>query len=125
MSWQDAEKFARKKLLVGPTITANAPFDYGVLGSQHPKLINSIFDVFDNDQVFDIITRQKLADIARGRYRMHGNYNLSEIHERLVGTLLEKDEWRLRYAEYRDIPLDQWPEGARKYALDDARAHLH
>lgn len=109
--------------------TANGPYDLAVFGRRWPSLIPLIFQALDEDRVFDVLTREKLIDIGRGFYRIEededGNfkralYNLADVSRRRLGILLEKDEWRLRYHDLIDVPLERWPEGAKKYALDDA-----
>jgi hypothetical protein len=37
---------------------------------------------------------------------------------------LDKDTWRLRYAELDGTPLERWPEGAKHYASEDAAVTL-
>jgi DNA polymerase family A len=52
------------------------------------------------------------------------NYGLDDVTYRASGRHLDKDTWRLRYGEFLHTPLAQWPEGARLYPLEDARATL-
>lgn len=117
-------------ILEGYSVFANAPFDLGVWGRKFPRLIPLIFDALDNDRIFDVLTREALIDIGRGSYRIEededGNrkkalYSLADCVRRRLRIWMEKDEWRLRYHDFYDVPLGQWPEGARKYAMDDAR----
>jgi DNA polymerase family A len=49
-------------------------------------------------------------------------YSLDAIAYRATGRHLDKDTWRLRYGEFLNVPLAEWPEGARIYPLEDARA---
>ena len=116
-------------LLVG----ANVAYDMAVIAAAFPELVPAIFAAYEADRVTDIQLRQKLLDIAAGCYRGRlgdGNkwikydYSLDAITRRLCGRSLEKDTWRLRYGEFRNVPLEQWPEGARTYPLEDARATL-
>jgi len=55
---------------------------------------------------------------------MPHNYDLDAITYRATGRHLDKDTWRLRYGEFLHTPLAEWPEGARTYPLEDARATL-
>lgn len=111
----------------------NVAYDMAVLMAEYPDLIGPIFTAYEEDRVTDTMIRQQLLDIAQGCYRgyadEHGvwhkhNYSLLDVTRRLTGRLLEKDEWRMRYGEFRDVPLDWWPEGARHYPKEDARATL-
>jgi hypothetical protein len=52
------------------------------------------------------------------------SYDLDSLTRRCSGRKLDKDTWRLRYGEFIDTPLENWPEGARTYPLEDARATL-
>jgi len=52
------------------------------------------------------------------------NYDLDAVTYRATGNRLDKDTWRLRYGEFLHVPLAEWPEGARTYPLEDARATL-
>jgi hypothetical protein len=134
VSRHDAYAWARKNFNQ-PMTLANGPFDFAVMGNEFPDLMPVIFEMLAADMVHDVLMRQKMLDIANGRYSGRSKpifftsqsgvkqkvlYNLSCCHDRLLGSPMEKDEWRLRYAEFRDTPIDQWPAGARKYALDDA-----
>jgi DNA polymerase family A len=52
------------------------------------------------------------------------NYDLDAVAYRATGKHLDKDTWRLRYGEFLHTPIAEWPEGARTYPLEDARATL-
>jgi len=124
-------------------------YDFGVLGAKWPHLIPAIFAKYDRDEVTDTKLRQQLLDIAAGCFRgklcrfskevtkadgsvetvegarwIQYNYGLDDLARRGLGRQLEKDEWRLRYGEFKSVPLTQWPDGARKYPLEDAKATL-
>ena len=108
---------------------ANAPFDLAVFGAKWPWLIPAIFDALDEDRIHDVLTREKLLDLARGTFRFEEDedgkikakgYSLAEVTWRRLGVKLEKDEFRLNYHDRWNKPLDQWPKGARDYAVNDA-----
>ncbi len=130
--WRDAYRPARW-LLEQETTTANGPYDLTILYQQFPDLGDLIWEGLDAGRYHDVITRQKLMDIGEGCYRSYYrrlpgkekitllNYGLSDLHARYYGSYMEKDEWRLQYGHLRDIyPLQQWPLGARQYAMFDA-----
>lgn len=119
-------------LLGQPTTTANGPYDLAVSWAAFPDLRDLIWEAVGAGRVHDVQTRQKLLDLGAGCYRrvyrrLPGEdkttllrYNLSDLHARYYKVRMEKDEWRLRYGELRELPLEQWPEGARRYATYDA-----
>lgn len=130
VSWKDAEGFC-ERMLQEPSVWGNAPYDLGVIGNQFPRLIVPVFDALANDLIHDILIRQKLLDIAHGRQfgQVLGKvvkytYSVDAVSRRHLGVQMEKEKWRLRYAEFRDLPIEQWPEGARQYALTDAVSTL-
>jgi DNA polymerase-1 len=133
--WADpgASRCARW-LLEQETTTANGPYDLAVLWAAFPELRDLVWEALSAGRVHDVQTRQKLMDIGAGNYRrvfkrLPGDekvskfgYSLSDLHARYLGSRMEKDEWRLKYGELRNYPLDQWPEGAKRYATYDAVA---
>lgn len=115
--------------LEGHTIFANAPFDLAVFGAAHPELIPTIFEALDAGMVHDVQTREKLLDLARGTFRFEEDedgkirakgYSLAAIAMRRLGKKLDKDTWRMRYHDLWNVPLSEWPKGAKDYAVDDA-----
>ena len=117
------------ELLVGH----NVAYDLAVVCRMWPELIPAVFAKYDRDQITDTLIREQLLAIAAGKFRGSLDHNgewkamkfaLDACYYRRTGDWLEKDEWRLRYSEFDTTPVDQWPEGARKYAIDDAVATL-
>jgi hypothetical protein len=111
----------------------NAPFDLGVACSEDPTLIFPVFDAFVQKRVCCTIVLQKLIDIALGMRkfrRFEGRivktgYHLAELIELYYKEQVAKaDTWRLSYWLLRDIPLERWPESAKKYAIYDSTLHL-
>lgn len=104
---------------------ANAPFDVHVLLRACPELLSLIVDAYEHDRVHDVLTREKLIDIAEGQHRKRGKYNLGAVAQRRAGVDVDKsDPWRLRYGELLGKPLSSWPAEARTYAERDATATL-
>src|SRR5690606_15519917 len=109
----------------------NGVFDWAVWAAKWPDLIELIFDAYDANRIIDSQVRQKLIDIARGEYRGYRNgitgawvehkYHLADLARRYNYPVeLDKDTWRLRYHELYDLPVAEWPEGARDYSRHDA-----
>ncbi len=127
-----AEAVAGRLLLV----FQNAPYDLGVACAWEPALLPIVFQAYEVGAVRDVKERMKLIDLADGNMKYlrdpetgefkKSEYNLAATSRRLLGRELDKgdDSWRLRYGELDGIPIAEWPERARRYAVDDAVATL-
>ncbi len=111
----------------------NVAYDMACFLSTWPELTPLVWAKYDKGLIKDTIVRQKLSDLARGRYRgfrtpagyfVPLKYDLASVAHRHLGVDLDKDEWRLRYGELHPYPLATWPEGARRYAILDAESTL-
>jgi len=116
-------------------VFANAPYDMTCFATTWPSLWPRVWDMYDQDRVYDVLIRQKLQDIANGKYRgfraengcwVPLNYSLDAVQHRYTKKHLDKgeDTWRLRYAELENVPLDKWPSAATEYAVKDAETTL-
>ncbi len=112
-----------------PLIGQNTAYDMAVISHTYPDLADLVWDCYDANVVRDTIVRQKLIDIATGRYRgfraengvwVPLSYSLADLARRHLKKDLDKDTWRLRYAELEPLPLAKWPEGAKYYSTEDA-----
>lgn len=96
----------------------------------------AIFAALATGRCFDILIAEPLNAIARGHLGKdprtgssiknpetgkQGSYSLSTVVDMVLNRVDAKsnDEWRLRYKELDGIPLDQWPQSARDYPIDD------
>ncbi len=133
VSWREAEDVAAAFLDGGGLLVGHGvSFDFAVLAANFPRLRSKIFAAYDADRVSDTAIRAKLIDLAEGSLgwgsidgkRSKFRYSLDELARRHFGIGLAKgeDTWRTRYAELRDVPLEQWPDDAREYAKADAAA---
>lgn len=109
-------------LIIGQHIV----FDWGVLCAEAPHLVPLVFKAYENGRVGCTKIREQLINIARGELKVRRTkHDLATLAERWLGRFLPKaDTWRLRYSELADVPLDQWPEEAVRYPLDDAKTAL-
>lgn len=109
----------------------NCWFDFGVLVAEEPRLLSSIFAKLDKGLIRDTQLRQQLIDVATGEMKFHEDddgeemlktkYDLASTAYRVLKKWLKKkDTWRLRYALLDGVPLDEWPEEAKRYAIDDS-----
>lgn len=130
----EAEPYLRELLTSDALVVGhNTAYDMACILSTWPHLTPLVWAKYDRGEISDTIVRQKLSDLARGRYRgfrtpagffVPLKYDLESVAYRHLKIKLDKNEWRLRYQELHDMPLEDWPEGARTYAIDDARATL-
>jgi len=121
-------------------IGANVAFDMAVMvraaeerGHDPLDDVLDAYNTFDPEanvagRISDVLIRQRLLDYAQlGYAKCKG---LASLEDRLLADDdLDRDHersstWRTRYQRLDDIPVDQWPEEARRYALDDAAATL-
>lgn len=105
-------------LLVGH----NTSYDTVVCAADDPSLIPLLFAKYRAGHVHCTMLRERLIDLSRGQlgYRRKGYYGLAN----LSNEPLDKTTWRLGYGKLIRVPFNEWPEGARQYALTDARATL-
>jgi DNA polymerase I-like protein with 3'-5' exonuclease and polymerase domains len=110
------EAIKGKILLVGH----NVAYDMSCIVADFPELMELVFQAYDADAIACTETREKLLDIAIGQFRK-GNYSLDKLTEKYFDLNLDKadDGWRTRYAELENVPLKQWPQRAKDYALND------
>lgn len=94
------------------------------------RFVAAVFDAAARGKIRDTEIREKLGDIARDRYRFQTladgtstkrSYTLADVARRRTRRSLDKDSWRLRYRELEGIPFEQWPQGAKDYAVIDAQ----
>jgi DNA polymerase-1 len=113
----------------------NVAYDVAVAMAAFPSLdfIELVFRAYAADGITDTLIRQKLIDIAQGRYRgwrdattgkWHKvSYYLAELADRHLGRELDKSTtWRTRYEELIETPVADWPAEAVAYAEEDGLA---
>jgi hypothetical protein len=116
-------------------IGQNVAYDLGILANEWPEFVPMIFAALDADGVTDTMLRQKLIAISDNtlewEHDAKGNatkssYTLSSLAKRhKYPKELDKDTWRLRYAELDNVPVKDWPFEAFDYSLHDSLATLH
>jgi len=111
---------------------AEIAFDFACMAARVP--LELIFAAYENDRVTDILTRQKLLDLAAGKYRgfvaqdgrwVQYSYGLEGVAKRHCGIDLQKDDPdspRYSYQQWDHIPISQWPQEAIRYSRNDAMA---
>ncbi len=132
--WTKAEPLLRgwlsdpDLLLVGQNIA----YDMAVICAAFPNLIPLVFKAYAENRITDTMIRAQLMDIAAGCFRGYMgtdgvwrklSYGLDVLVRKHTGEILQKDGWRLRYGEFRHVPLNQWVDKARELQAE-ARALL-
>lgn len=128
--WTEAKRHVARALESQLIIGHSIHTDLAAWWRTWPEFVSLIWEALADGRVIDIRLAQKLADISDGqhespRFMVAGRpYTLKAIcHRHDVGEL-DKDTWRKEYGVLRDLPLHAWPEGAKKYPIDDARGAL-
>lgn len=109
----------------------NIVYDAACALAHYPETAPYIHKALVEGRLLCSQQRQTLIDIAEGIYASEQeledgthvklSYNLDAVAYRLLKKRKGKDTYRLRYAELEDVPVEQWPEEALHYALEDAR----
>lgn len=145
-AWEPSAKKFTRALFDQETTWANGSYDWAVICREHPENAEAVFCAIRDNLAHDVLTRERLRDIAKGTFKLNSKiagdgqiekgYSLAACVYRnfrdmngMPVVLDKSNRWRLRYEELLPIPCEQWPEDARKYALDDSLAplalHLH
>ncbi len=105
---------------------ANGPFDWAVWMKRWPEVTPRVFAALEEGRAHDVLTREKLLDIANGRYKFirgkgegKGHSLQSCVKRSLKIDLAKKDTWREHYEELIDKPVNAWPVEAYEYAIGD------
>jgi DNA polymerase I-like protein with 3'-5' exonuclease and polymerase domains len=121
--WSTSLPWLREALISvtkqAPLVGHNIVFDLAVVSNEFPELLPLVFSALDRDAIRDTLIREKLINIAGGVAKYH-KYSLKVLIKKYFDQDLDKDEWRLGYGELRDVPLEEWPEGAKIYPVKDA-----
>lgn len=125
------DQAARGELVI---VGQNIFYDFGILASNDwDYFIPRIFAALDKGAVYDTWLAEQMLDIAWGNHRIGIDeesgevsggfeYTLESLAKRHIGLQLDKDTWRLRYAELDGVALNDWPDEAILYPLHDARS---
>lgn len=118
-----------KILSTGNTLVLhNAAFDMSVLWVHCPELRDLIWQAYKDERVKCTQIREKLLELSTSGSltQAPGYFSLAGCYERYFGEDVSAwkkgdDVWRLRYAELDGLPLEEWPEEAKQYALLDTQ----
>ncbi len=116
-------------------VAHNAKFDLGVCYRFKPELISGIFKEIEEGRVHCTVIREKLLHLSshgdlrfirRGNFKSPIKYSLVELVMHYLNIDIKKDKdssdaWRLNYSALEDQPVEDWPQEAQDYAVDDAK----
>lgn len=106
-------------LLVGHEVR----YDTTGVCNETNSLLPATFEAYEKGRITDTLLRQQLFDLSRGCLSDNaasGPYGLAKVVKNIFEVDLDKHEWRYSYGKLIGVPLHAWPEGAKKYAVDDA-----
>jgi hypothetical protein len=120
----DIEPFIKARLSRNDLLVAqNATFELLVTYHYYPKLRDLIWRHLDNGNFYCTQLQQQLLD----------NLSEKELHDKSLSGLVlhyfnkdisesktDPDAWRLRYKELDGVPLTDWPDVAKEYAINDS-----
>lgn len=106
----------------------NVSFDLACIIKTWPDLTERIWKLLLDGKIYDTMIAAKLRANEDGQLQRLDKpgvraFSMMGCAEREFGADLSadksEDSWRLRYSELDGVPVDQWPEEALRYALDD------
>lgn len=122
-TFKKAYALMEKHLQAGGVLVGhNVSFDLGCVCADEPKMIPIIFSAYKNGQIKDTMVREKLIAISEDTLGIR-RFSLSALVKKYFGVDLAGKEgddiWRKRYHELDGTPIEDWPNEAKDYALDD------
>jgi len=123
-------------------VGANIAYDLGVIATELARMgfdvMPHIFRAFEDGRIYDLSIAEALNAIAEGMLGKdprtgnelknpetgkRGSYSLSMCVDLVLGRkdAKQNDEYRTRYAELEHLPVEQWPQVARDYPVEDAK----
>lgn len=117
----------------GHVVGHNFFFDLAVFCAEQPDLLPWVFKGIDEGRIHCTQIRDMMILNAKGELKYNENelgelkpsgFHLADLAFRRLGVRMSgkkgPDVWRLRYNELDGVPIAEWPEEARTYAMDDA-----
>lgn len=143
---QEAARVAHR-IVADPSnhiVGLNLPFDLSITletidPSARPAFIADVFRAYDECRITSVDVREQLRLVGLGHLDFDPaigckpTFSLAAMARKWLGLDLSADKtktstpgwqtapsWRLRYYQLDGVPVSEWPEEARRYALDDA-----
>lgn len=116
-------------------VAHNAAFDLAVICAREPDRISDVFDLLESGHLQCTKVREKLLNLAEfgdlsfmdlpDGSTLKIEYSLAGLVQRYFGEDISsskkgEDAWRLNYAELEDIKVEDWPQEAIDYAIEDS-----
>lgn len=115
----------------------NAAFDLTVLGKHYGvKGMKAIFKALKEGRIYDTMLFEKLIYLReegtldfKKKKGESGEFSLAEVTKRYLDLDISEEKndpnsWRMRYSELDGVPLNEWPQEAKRYAMRDAEVTL-
>lgn len=110
----------------------NLPYDLAVAAQERWRLLELIFEAITEGRLIDTLNREKLIDIAKGKYfpNRKGYYSLEQCAKRrkvrgASGVDKKRDaEIRTSYWRMDGKPVNEWPDDYYRYAQADPELTL-
>lgn len=117
------------------SVAHNLAYDLAVIAANYPELFPVIFSILEQELGHDTCIREKLLNLTtsgdlsymtnRDGSKSKIDYKLFELVKFYYGRdrSAEKnlnDAWRLNFSVLEPLPSSEWPEDARKYAIEDS-----
>lgn len=122
VGYKEIHEFLTKTLENDTIIAHNAVFECGVIIAHYPDLVNKVFKALEEGRIICTRINEKLLDILREKPLNRATLAALVMHyfkEDLSASKTD-DAWRMRYSELEDTPLEDWPQEAIDYAIDDS-----
>lgn len=105
-------------------IAHNLKFELGVIHTWIPSLREWVYELLNEGQVHCTLLSEKLHAISENT-DLNTSFSLAALvqkyfEEDISAGKNEPDAWRTRYSELDGLPIDQYPQEAYDYALQDS-----
>ena len=114
---------------------SNFAYDMACVMAHRPKMRDLVFDAYKEERVYEIVIAEKLIQLGdtgdlEFLHLPNGStikltWSQGDLEKRLLGIDRSEDKdspdsWRVNYHLLKGMPASEYPDEARKYAIDDA-----
>jgi DNA polymerase I-like protein with 3'-5' exonuclease and polymerase domains len=118
------EAFLLKLLQSREKVVAhNMSFEANVIDIHFPKLRNLLYSKIDRNELICTKVYEQLLDNTRKKPL--SRFSLADLvksyfKKNIFESKKDPNSWRLRYSELDGVDLDDWPQEAKDYAIEDS-----